>query len=1356
VDTGATINAITRTLQQRVGATVVRAKRGINVRTGNGTLRLVDRCAVVVDDRTVSCWVTDTATNCERLILGLPFIRANRVDLNALFLSTEGKQCPASEQEYLQYLREDQTLHPEPGERGDPDGGDTAKVEELHLCEEEAAKVLRCREKAGTSGEYLKATQTEQSWDDVTIGEGHEDEVRTILAGEAVQDALKVHAASLLDPFSIELKDGGGERLARHKLPSPTMSKSNQQLVDFWAQRQVDTGLATWVEDIGTVKHASRLVVAKKSSKDGTRVRVAIALNGVNAETKPMLQIPLSVDEILRRVRDPRFFSTIDLRAAYHQIALHPDTAPYMHVAVGKGRYLKLNAMPFGAQNAGTHFVHQLHKILKDVAGFHENVYVYIDDIVIMSNDKQEHLRIVREILERLAAHRVTISAKKTHLLVRELDLVGFRVSTERLAMSEAHIEKVRAQAPPRTLTQLRSFLGLVNGDARFVERHAAILQPLRDLLKGKGGEKKSHDISAQWSSGCDQAFAAIKEAITAAPFLHWLTPGVPFEIHTDASQYGVGGIVKQRVPRHDGEMELRTIYHFSRALTEGQRSWATYVKEAFAIYLVVKKFRDHIEVARGETGQERTIVYTDHAPLQWILKSKNQTVQRWATAALSGLPIDYRYLPGPDNEQADALSRFLFDTIAMRTEHAEVMKDIAERVDDAFTLVFAQEEWVDSTAAPARFNVCNQATFTRLLESKATPRTKRLFVKILDSASRDQRVIAKALATGKPCCFILPCALYGELFDDAEGNRIVFLERGTCAVMRNVPWRWADIVHSRGRARPEPSKRGDDESLLLMHDDGQREESNPEREAEGRWKPPDAYAAADLTDPAVFRELVIDTHVSTFHAGAQRVYELLERVLPMGVMMEDERTTRTSWLRRTRTILSACAMCPQVKHGRRSKATLFRSSLLRPVAPHTTLGMDLHRLGESHTGERHILTVIDFGSRRVRLLPMQDCKATTVALTLVNRVVFEQGTFLTLMSDQAREFRSAVVKKLCSVLGIRQLFNAPHSPWSRGVIERVHLEVNVGVRTLEDPNNWPNVIKAIEFAINSTRHTGLGYSPFEMERLHPLTHFRVHDLLEDMRDEEADGVPDLQLCRDAIRAIRGRAAETQQKYVERYLRLLNKDRHHQTYAVGDRILASRKESGIAMNAQRIRHPARITGIDGSIADVVYEFDDKAAQVHLQSVLPMAPDALEITEQALHGFERATVPETGGSWDAPLPEGTLCFAVDDQFEGKLVMSEITGHANEVGSAVDAPPVYEVHYWYTQDGRQWQPAHITQDNAIAGPHQARRCPPWTGTVYANEIVASGFAQEQARGELSALKLLGHKAMVYRKTRRTKRR
>ena len=165
---------------------------------------------------------------------------------------------------------------------------------------------------------------------------------------------------------------------------------------------------------------------------------------------------------------------------------------------------------------------------------------------------------------------------------MKAIEYVGRTISATGLSMSRAKIESVLKFPKPRTLTSLKSLLGLTNCFTNFVPFHAEIVILLQRMIDPKG-QKKSPTI---WTPEADRAFLNIREAISKCPLLHFLDDVSPIELFTDASDYGVGGVLFQIV-----DNEKKPISFDSKSLSATQIKWSTIQKEAYAVFHCCKKF---------------------------------------------------------------------------------------------------------------------------------------------------------------------------------------------------------------------------------------------------------------------------------------------------------------------------------------------------------------------------------------------------------------------------------------------------------------------------------------------------------------------------------------------------------------------------------------------------------------------------------------------------------------------------------------------------------------------------------------------------------------------------------------------
>ena len=191
-----------------------------------------------------------------------------------------------------------------------------------------------------------------------------------------------------------------------------------------------------------------------------------------------------------------------------------------------------------------------------------------------------------------------------------EVEFLGHFVNASGIRMDERKVQTVRDWPVPRTVSDLRSFLGLAGYYRKFVAGFARIAAPLTDLLR--------KDVSFAWSPEAQSAFDALKSALTTAPVLALFDPNAPAEIvvHTDASDFAIGAVLSQGG---------RPIAFESRKLTSAEQGYATHDREMLAIVHALRAWRPYLH-------GRKPLVYTDHSSLRHFLEQPqlNDRQTRW------------------------------------------------------------------------------------------------------------------------------------------------------------------------------------------------------------------------------------------------------------------------------------------------------------------------------------------------------------------------------------------------------------------------------------------------------------------------------------------------------------------------------------------------------------------------------------------------------------------------------------------------------------------------------------------------------------------------------------------------------
>ncbi len=333
-------------------------------------------------------------------------------------------------------------------------------------------------------------------------------------------------------------------------------------------------------------------------------------------------------------------FSKLDLSHAYLQIPLHEESKPLVTINTLQGLY-RYNRLPFGVSTAPAIFQRTMENLLRGIP----HVTVYIDDILVTGETESEHLQNLEEALQRLETAGMRLKRSKCRFMMNEVEYLGHKISREGLQPAEEKVRAIRSAPTPGNVSQLKSFLGLLNFYSRFLPNLPTTLAPLHHLL-----QKKSSWI---WGAEQQQSFEKAKTLLTSSSLLVHYNPQRELLLSCDASSYGVGAVLSHRM--EDGSSQ--PVAFASRTLAPAEKRYAQVDREGLAIVFGVTKFRQYL------LGRQFTII-SDHKPLihlfghsRAIPPMASARIQRWALI-LSAYNYTILHRAGKDNADADALSR--------------------------------------------------------------------------------------------------------------------------------------------------------------------------------------------------------------------------------------------------------------------------------------------------------------------------------------------------------------------------------------------------------------------------------------------------------------------------------------------------------------------------------------------------------------------------------------------------------------------------------------------------------------------------------------------------------------------------
>lgn len=262
-----------------------------------------------------------------------------------------------------------------------------------------------------------------------------------------------------------------------------------------------------------------------------------------------------------------------------------------------------------------------------------------IDDILVFAKTRKEHYRRVQAVLDRLKEYGLTVNMDKSKIGKELVDFMGHTLSASGILPMNDKVSAIQAFRRPANVTEMRSFLGLVNYVGKFIPNLSSLSAPLRQMtVKG---------LPFTWTKEGKRSFETIKSALVKPEHLGYFSPKNPTTLITDASNNGLGAVLLQNIVG-----KPRVISYASKSLTKSEKKYSTLDKEALAIAWATDRFKMYL------TGLHFTIL-TDHKPLVNIFGQTsipNQRQERWVLK-MQAYRYKMKYVPGKINI-ADPLSR--------------------------------------------------------------------------------------------------------------------------------------------------------------------------------------------------------------------------------------------------------------------------------------------------------------------------------------------------------------------------------------------------------------------------------------------------------------------------------------------------------------------------------------------------------------------------------------------------------------------------------------------------------------------------------------------------------------------------
>ena len=425
---------------------------------------------------------------------------------------------------------------------------------------------------------------------------------------EAQRNTFKDLCTEFKDIFSIDSSDIGKTPLIEveintgNSLPITPKPCTLPLKHATWVQRELEILEKAGVIVRSVSPWASPIVVVPKRTAPGEQPkrRLCVDYRAVNSLLPPVKKafskakgvltlVPLpKIDRIYARLKGSKIYSTFDTRSGYYNMVLSEESRPKTTFVSSFGEW-KFKRCSFGLVQAPAYFQRLVNEALSGLTF----AFGYLDDILVFSPDMETHLKHLRSLFEKLREADLKLKEVKCNFLKKHIQYLGHIVSGEGITSVPEKPESIQNILPPKTLKEVTQFLGLIGYYRKFVPRFSDLAQPLNALTR--------KNIAFEWTPICQESFELLKTSLMTEPILTYLDLNLPFVLFTDASKYAWACLLTQEKTHVMEEKEVKILHpitYMSGLFRGSQINWACLTKEAYAIYMSIKKLTYYLEDA--------------------------------------------------------------------------------------------------------------------------------------------------------------------------------------------------------------------------------------------------------------------------------------------------------------------------------------------------------------------------------------------------------------------------------------------------------------------------------------------------------------------------------------------------------------------------------------------------------------------------------------------------------------------------------------------------------------------------------------------------------------------------------------
>lgn len=761
------------------------------------------------------------------------------------------------------------------------------------------------------------------------------------------------------------------------------------------------------------------LLVPKKSSNDEKKWRLVVDFRQLN---KKIIgdKFPLPrIDEMLDSLGRAKYFSTLDLTSGFHQIELDENSKQFTAFSNDFGHF-EFNRLPFGLNVSANSFQRMMMIALSGLPP--ECAFLYIDDILVIGCSVKHHLSNLEIVFKKLRHYNLKLNPMKCNFFKHDVTYLGHHISENGIQPDPSKFDVIKNYPEPKDADEIRRFVAFCNYYRRFIPKFAEITHPLNKQLR--------KNSVFDWNNECKTAFETLKKKLMSEPILKFPNFKKEFVLITDASKVACGAILAQCYDNVD-----LPIAFASKAFTKGESNKSTIEQELTAIHWAVTYFRPYL------LGR-KFIIKTDHRPLVYLFSMKNPS------SKLTRMRLDLEefeftviYVQGRLNVGADALSRIQIDsetlkqmTILRVTTRAMVRKnepntraDVDDSVNDELDHLKVIES-LNNTEVYDMPKLCirpknNSNAFHYKIASKNYKKDLTLESSIQINNYTDLKNMFKNLEKSAKHLNIgkIALALPSTIFEIISVHNFKIHGNQVLDKLKIILYQQQQIIENK----------------------------------------------------ELVNQIIADNHDSAFggHVGINRLYRKLKGLYKWANM----KNTIKNYIKN-------CITCKQNKHTTKTNENFTLTPT--PLKAFDSIAMDtIGPFPKSNSDNRYALTIQCDLSKYIIVKPIKDKQASTIAKAFIESCILVYGTPSIIRTDQGTEYKNEIFNKISEMLQYTHTFSTPYHPQTIGNLERNHRCLNEYVRQFinESHTDWDDWLPYYSFCYNTTPHSDLPYSPFEL-----------------------------------------------------------------------------------------------------------------------------------------------------------------------------------------------------------------------------------------------------------------------------------